>query len=115
LAAFLAAGIRVGVGTDSAASIGPPDLLAEARAARRIAQLSAIEVLRLITLEAALAIGLTDIGLIAPGAWADLVILRIAPGTVRILDEAEIMEAVLAAGPADVQATWVAGREVFRT
>lgn len=108
LAEALAAGLRVAVGTDSAASVGPPDLLAEARAARTLGQLSAAEAFRLVTLDAALAIGLTDAGLISPGAWADLVIFRTPPGA------ADVMEGVLAAGPDDALATWIAGREVFR-
>ena len=112
---LLAAGIRVGVGTDSAASIGALDLMAEARVARALGGLEAAAALRLITIEAALAIGLTDIGLIAPGAWGDLAILRFsgsAPGS-GASPEA-VAEAVLATPPGDVVVTWIAGREVFR-
>lgn len=112
---LLAAGIRVGVGTDSTASIGSLDLMAEARVARALGGLAASAALRLITIEAALAIGLTDIGLLAPGAWGDLAILRFsggAPGS-GVKPEA-VAEAVLASSPGDVLVTWIAGREVFR-
>ena len=113
---FLAAGIRVGVGTDSSASIGRLDLMAEARVAQALGGLEAAAALRLITLEAALAIGLTDVGLIAPGAWGDLTVIRLSarpPGSA--LTPGTVAEAVLASGPGDVLETWIAGREVFRT
>jgi cytosine/adenosine deaminase-related metal-dependent hydrolase len=109
LAELLAAGLRVGLGTDSSASV-EPDLLAEARAARTLGGLSAERALRLITLEAALAIGFTDLGLIAPGAWADLTVLRIDRGR----REESVLEAILSASPSEVVVTWVAGKAVYR-
>jgi 5-methylthioadenosine/S-adenosylhomocysteine deaminase len=108
LRAFLAAGIPVGLGTDSEVSVGTPDLFAEARAARAGAGLDARKALRLMTADAARAIGLgATVGRLAPGSWGDLVALRIGAGQ-------EVEDAVLAAGPAQVAATWLAGREVFR-
>lgn len=111
LAAMLAAGLRVGVGTDSVASVGRLDLLAEARAARILGALDAEAALALCTTAAAAALGLAgEVGSLRRGGWGDVVAVRLRdpfPG--------DLFEAVLASGPADVVATWVGGREVFRT
>ena len=79
LAAMLGAGLRVGVGTDSVASVAPLDLLAEARAARSIAGLSTEAALRLVTAGAARALGLEgEIGTLVPGQWGDLAVVPAA-------------------------------------
>lgn len=110
LAAWLAAGIRVGVGTDSAASVAGPNLLAEARAARMLGGLAAEEALALCTCGAADALGLRGaVGVLTPGAWGDVAAIGL-----RETSPADLYEAVLAAGTGDILATWVAGREVFR-
>jgi 5-methylthioadenosine/S-adenosylhomocysteine deaminase len=114
LSALLAAGLRVGIGTDSTASVGRLDLLAEARAARSLAGLSAEQALRLVTVEGALAIGFTDIGLIAPGAWADFTAVDCGALSGAGGGAESVAEAVLQSGPDAVVATWVAGREVYR-
>jgi 5-methylthioadenosine/S-adenosylhomocysteine deaminase len=104
---LLDAGIRVGAGTDSVASAAPLDLLAEARAARGLANLRAEEALALVTTGAARAIGLDrEVGSLGPGLWADLAALRDRPGM-------DPVEAVLASGPGDVMGTWVAGRQAW--
>ena len=77
------AGVAVGLGTDSPASGGDYDLRAEARACRRahaeVHALDAAALLRLITHDAARAIGMeTLVGGLAPGRRADL--LAVAPG-----------------------------------
>jgi len=111
LAALLGAGLRVGVGTDSEASVGAADLLAEARAARAIAGLDARAALALATAGAAAAIGMAgEVGELSPGAWADLFAVALPPGA----GMAGVEEAVLASGGADVLGTWVGGRPVFR-
>jgi 5-methylthioadenosine/S-adenosylhomocysteine deaminase len=108
LRAFRAAGIPVGVGTDSDVSVGTPDLFAEARLARAAARLDAPAALRLMTADSARAIGLgATVGRLAPGSWGDVVVLRVRPGD-------QVEEAVLAAGAPQVAATWLAGQEVFR-
>jgi cytosine/adenosine deaminase-related metal-dependent hydrolase len=99
------------VGTDSEASVGPPDLLAEARAARAIAGLDARGALVLATAGAAAAIGLAgEVGELSPGAWADVVAVALPAGA----GAGGVEEAVLASGAADVLGTWVGGRAVFR-
>lgn len=123
LGALLAAGLRVGLGTDSEASVGTLDLLAEARAAREIGWLDAEEALRLCTVEGARALGGKDaralggkdaraqgdaaIGVLEPGAWGDVVALAV--GADRTADP---YEAALAASLADVKVTVIAGRVV---
>ncbi|HQR17784.1 MAG TPA: amidohydrolase family protein [Gemmatimonadales bacterium] len=111
LGAFLEAGLRVGVGTDSEASVGALDLLGEARAARALAGLSAEQGLALATREAARALGLEDeVGSLAPGYWGDVAVAGIpAAGGPE-----EAMEAALASAPGDVLETMLAGRTVYR-
>lgn len=110
LRALLQAGVPVGVGTDSVASIGRLDLLAEARAARILGALDAEEALALATRAAAVAIGLEGrVGTLVPGAWGDVVAVAL-----RERAPSDLHEAVLAAGPGDVRVTWLGGREVFR-
>lgn len=110
LAALLAAGTVVGVGTDSELSVGPIDLLAEARAARTLGGLDARTALELATTRPAAALGLgTRVGRLGIGFRGDLVAfnLKVAPGT-------SPEEAVLQAGPDQVAATVVGGRVAYR-
>lgn len=111
LARMIGAGLRVGVGTDSVASVDPLDLLAEARRARELGSLDAREALALVTLGAARAIGLgAEVGSLAEGKWGDLVALE-----VPACETAEqLFEAVLASAPEAVTTTWLGGREVYR-
>ena len=111
LAQLYGAGLRVGLGTDSVASVDPLDLLAEARHARALASLDAQEALALATLGAARAIGLGgEIGSLQAGKWGDVVAVEIP----AVDDTNALFEAVLATGPADVLTTWVGGKEVYR-
>ena len=111
LAHALRCGIRVGVGTDSVASVTPLDLLAEARAAREIAGLDPEAALRLATLDAARALGLErEVGSLIPGKWGDVVALDL-PGAV---DASRLAGSVLARANSDVRLTLVAGRDVYR-
>lgn len=119
LAALLDAGLRVGLGTDSVVSVGTLDLLAEARAARALAAraaapLSAAATLELLTAAGARALGLAhEVGTLAPGKWADCTVMRLDRAGTG--DTAQgIEERVLASGPRDVVATFVAGHEVHR-
>jgi 5-methylthioadenosine/S-adenosylhomocysteine deaminase len=111
LAQLYGAGLRVGLGTDSVASVDPLDLLAEARHARGLASLDAQEALALATLGAARAIGLGgEVGSLVVGKWGDLVAVEIP----AVTDVTALFEAVLATGPAEVLATWLGGREAYR-
>ena len=81
LEALLAAGVAVGLGTDSPASGGDYDLRGEARACRAahagVLDLDDGALLSLITLDAARAVGMADeVGSLEPGKRADLVALR---------------------------------------
>jgi 5-methylthioadenosine/S-adenosylhomocysteine deaminase len=111
LRGLLTRGVRVGVGTDSVASVSPLDLLAEARAARAIAGLGAEQALRLVTAEAARALGLErECGSLVPGKWADLVALDL-PGTV---DASQLPDTLVTRPPEAVRLTILGGREVYR-
>jgi cytosine/adenosine deaminase-related metal-dependent hydrolase len=111
LAQLLGAGLRVGVGTDSVASVSPLDPLAEAREARKLAHLDAQEALALVTLGAARAIGLgAEVGSFRVGKWGDAVAIEIP--AVESTDK--LFEAVLNSTAADVRVTWLGGREVYR-
>ena len=101
------------MGTDSVASVGSLDLLAEARAARALAGLGAEESLAMATIEGARALGLeTRIGTLTPGKWGDVIAISLregAPGS-----ESETAECVLASRPADTLLTVLGGRVVHR-
>ncbi|HXF96441.1 MAG TPA: amidohydrolase family protein [Gemmatimonadales bacterium] len=72
LAAFRAAGVPVGLGTDSVMSVPDLDLWAEARAAG----LAGESALRALTLDAARALGWDwEVGSLEVGKWADLAVL----------------------------------------
>ena len=111
LARLIGAGLRVGVGTDSVASVSPLDLLAEARNARALASLDAQEALALVTLGAARTIGLgAEVGSLEPGKWGDVIRLEIP----AVEHPEQLFEALLATGPGDVLETWIGAREVYR-
>ena len=105
IAALRAAGVRVGLGTDSVASVGQLDLWREMRTAQSLAGWSDAEALALATLEGARALGLErEIGSIRSGKWGDLVAVT-ASGP----READPIEMVLRATPAAVVLTVVGG------
>ncbi len=106
---LLGARLRVGLGTDSVISVGELDLLAEARAASRLAGLSADQALRLCTLDGARALGLDgEVGSLEPGKWGDCVVIGARTG------EGTPVERVLASAPRDVRVTILGGRDVHR-
>jgi cytosine/adenosine deaminase-related metal-dependent hydrolase len=110
LRALLDAGIRVGLGTDSVASVGTLDLFAEMRAAAALAGLSPGDALALGTLGGARALGLEDeVGSLAVGKWGDLIALRSGAGA-----SPDPLAAALEASPAEVLVTVCGGRVVSR-
>ncbi len=109
LGAMREAGIRVGLGTDSVASVGRLDLFAEMRAAREGGGLSDPEALALGTREGARALGLDrELGTLEPGKWGDVAVLRGAPPA------ADPVAGAVGSGPDDVMLTVLAGRVVYQ-
>ena len=121
---LLARGIRVGLGTDGPASNNDLDLWEEVRLAALLARLrtgdpaalSATAALDLATRGAGRALGRSDLGVLAPGAPADLVAMRLDdPAFVPLLDDAMLLEhLVWSASSRLVTDVWVAGRQVVR-
>jgi cytosine/adenosine deaminase-related metal-dependent hydrolase len=114
-----AAGITVGIGTDSAASNDSQDMLQAVKLAALVAKadaldpsvLSARDVLRMATLDGARALGLDDlVGSLEPGKRADLVLLQDTV-CVGILHD-PCGQLVYGASPRAVRDVWVDGRRV---
>jgi 5-methylthioadenosine/S-adenosylhomocysteine deaminase len=117
VADMLARGIRVGVGTDGAASNNRLDVFTEMRTAALLAKarsgdaavVSAHQALRMATIDAAAAIGLQDeIGSLEPGKSADLIAVTLdSVETQPCFDAASHL--VYAAGREHVTHAWIAG------
>jgi 5-methylthioadenosine/S-adenosylhomocysteine deaminase len=110
-------GIRVGLGTDGAASNNRLDVMGEMRTAALLAKgtsgdaatVSAADALEMATLEGARALGLdADIGSIERGKWADLAAVELSSvETLPCFDP--VSHLVYAAGREHVTHAWVAG------
>jgi 5-methylthioadenosine/S-adenosylhomocysteine deaminase len=110
-------GIRVGIGTDGAASNNRLDSMGEMRIAALLAKgasgdatvVSAADALEMATLEGARALGLDqDIGSIEVGKWADLAAVELSSlETLPCFDP--VSHLVYAAGREHVSHVWVAG------
>ena len=116
------AGVRVGLGTDSVGSNNRLDLLEEARLASllhrgRLAShdyLGPAELLRLVTLDGARALGMEDrVGSLEPGKDADLCAVSLAAPHVRPVHD-PVAALFHAARGSDVILTAVAGRVLYR-
>jgi 5-methylthioadenosine/S-adenosylhomocysteine deaminase len=122
LTTLLAAGIRVGLGTDGPASNNDLDLWEEMRLAAMLARLRerdaaalpAATALDLATRGAGLALGRPDLGRLAPGAKADMIAVRLDdPGFVPLLEDAQLIEhLVWSASSRLVTDVWVGGTRV---
>ena len=117
-----AAGVRVGLGTDSPASTPSFDPWEELRAAvagarareRRPDALGAADALRLATLDAARALGLdSEIGSLTPGKRADLTVVSIAGSPYDPVEDPAVA-AVFGGTPAGVLETVVDGHTRYR-
>jgi 5-methylthioadenosine/S-adenosylhomocysteine deaminase len=117
IAALLAAGLRVGLGTDGAASNNRLDILREMRHAALLAKvatgdataLPAHRALRMATLEGASALGLDgSIGSLEPGKWADLCAVQLDDWISQPCYDAA-SHLVYVAGREQVSHVWVAG------
>jgi 5-methylthioadenosine/S-adenosylhomocysteine deaminase len=123
IADMLAAGLRVGLGTDSPASNDDLDLWEEQRLASLFARqrdadataLTAADVLRLATVDGAEALGRDDLGRLRPGAWADVVHVELDdPAFVDPDDDAQLVSnLVWSSGARAVRDVWVAGEPVL--
>jgi cytosine/adenosine deaminase-related metal-dependent hydrolase len=122
LTALRAAGVRVGLGTDSPASTPSFDPWEELRAAvsgarareRRPDALTAAAALRLATLEAARALGLeSEIGSLTPGKRADLTVVSVAESPYDPVEDPAVA-AVFGGTPAGVLETVVDGHTRYR-
>lgn len=119
---MLAAGVRVGLGTDSPSSAIDFDMWAEMRAAVMLARarthqadaLSAETALELATVRAAAAIGLGgEIGSLTPGKAADVIVLDLAGSAFLPWDD-PVTATVYGGSPERVVQTIVAGEIRYR-
>jgi cytosine/adenosine deaminase-related metal-dependent hydrolase len=117
-----AAGVRVGLGTDSPASTPSFDVFEETRAAifaararaERAEALSAEDALELTTLGAARALGLeNEVGSLAPGKRADVAVVSLA-GSPYLPWEDPAAAVVMGGSPERVLTTLVDGEERYR-
>jgi 5-methylthioadenosine/S-adenosylhomocysteine deaminase len=118
-----AAGLRIGLGTDSPASNDDLDLWEEQRLASLFARqraadataLTAADALLMATRGGAAALGRDDLGTLVPGAWADIV--HVATDTPAFVDPDDdvqlVSNLVWAAGVRGVRDVWVAGEPVL--
>jgi 5-methylthioadenosine/S-adenosylhomocysteine deaminase len=121
VAEMLGRGIRVGLGTDGAASNNDLDVLSEMQTAALLAagvsgrpgSLAARDVLRMATLEGAKALGLGEsTGSLTTGKWADLCCVDLrTPGSWPVHDVVATL--VHSCSSRQVTDTWVAGRHVY--
>jgi len=119
VAAMRGRGIRVGLGTDGAASNNRLDILTEARTAALLAKAAsgdaaavpAMEALEMATIQPARALGLDDrIGSIAAGKAADLAAVELSSlETLPCYDP--LSHVVYAAGREHVTHVWIGGRK----
>ena len=122
LADLLAAGVRVGLGTDGPASNNDLDLWEEVRLAAMLARLRsgdpaalpASAALDLATRGAGAALGRPDLGVLAPGAAADMMAVSLDdPSFVPLLDDAMLLDHLVWSGSSRmVTDVWVAGEQV---
>ena len=109
LAGALESGVRIALSTDWSPS-GSYNMREEVECAKRVARgaaaLSNEDLWRMSTRNGAYALGLEDVfGMVAPGLWADLILVKYTGG--------DPYEKVLTATDEDLLATWIDGRAVL--
>lgn len=119
---MLAAGLRVGLATDGPASNNDLDLWEEIRLATLLQRtrthdatvLPARQAMGLATRGGAAALGRDDLGVLAPGRWADLVHLTLDdPAFTPVIGPGDLVSHLLwSASSRHVRDVWVAGRQV---
>ncbi|HEX5495505.1 MAG TPA: amidohydrolase [Mycobacteriales bacterium] len=117
-----AAGIPVGLGTDGPASNNDLDLWEELRFAALLARLtgrdptalSAADALGMATRGGAAALGRDDLGVLAPGRWADMLRIDVSdPAFVPVLGPDDLIAHLVFSAPRQViRDVWVAGEQV---
>jgi cytosine/adenosine deaminase-related metal-dependent hydrolase len=120
LARLRAAGVRVGLGTDSPSSALSLDMFDELRAALFLARasagdpeaLSTASVLQLATLDGARALGLDDRGALAPGLLADFIAVRLDRTPFWPCDD-PVAALVLGGSPALVTLVAIGGKPMY--
>ncbi len=111
-------GVRVGIGTDGAASNNNLDMLEELRLAALLAKrenptaLPAAEALQMATLEGAQALGLEGVGRLAEGSQADIILVDMSGAHWQ--GHNPVSDLVYAAQASDVTTVIVAGRVVMK-
>lgn len=118
--ALRAAGVPVAIATDGPASHDRLDVFAEMRAAIRMARLrerdasvlGPVQAIRMVTTEAARAIGRDDLGAIEVGRRADLVLVDTDPLRPVVERQDLLTHLVWSGSPALVRSVWVEGRQV---
>ena len=121
LAAYRAAGVRIGIGTDGAASNNNLDILDELRMAALVAkavsgdasELSATAALRMATMDAASTLGLEkDVGSIEVGKSADLTCIDLEHFNSQPVYD-PVSQVVYTARADQVSDVWVAGKHLL--
>jgi 5-methylthioadenosine/S-adenosylhomocysteine deaminase len=122
VAELAGAGVNIALGTDGPASNNDLDMIGEMRAAALLGKLvsgdasalPAHEVLRMATLNGALALGLGEqTGSLTPGKWADMTAIRFDTIETQPLYD-PVSQLVYACGRDQVTDVWVAGQHLLK-
>jgi 5-methylthioadenosine/S-adenosylhomocysteine deaminase len=121
--ALLAAGINVALGTDGAASNNDLDMIGEMRTAALLGKIASDDasalpahtVLRMATLNGAVALGLGDqTGSLVKGKWADLAAINLDTLETQPLYD-PVSQLVYASSREQVTDVWVAGQQLLKS
>jgi 5-methylthioadenosine/S-adenosylhomocysteine deaminase len=122
VAELAGAGINIAIGTDGPASNNDLDMIGEMRTAALLGKvvsgdasaLPAHQILRMATLNGALALGLgEETGSLIPGKWADMAAIRLDTIETQPLFD-PVSQLVYACGRNQVSDVWVAGQHLLK-